>query len=262
MSSVVSAVYDAAGIVFQVQRYCLYDGPGIRTTVFLKGCPMRCEWCHNPESHLFQPEPMRVKGRNGYKEEIRGKRMSVEEVMEAVDRDRSFYTGSGGGVTFSGGEPLMQIEFLEQLLAASKERGYHTVVETAGDVPWSRFLSTLPFVDLFLYDVKVMDPGIHKAVTGVSNERILGNLQKLSEESKIPLWIRIPIVPGVNDHTAAMEAIARRIQPLRNIERVQLLPYHKSGESKYAALGRSCPTSDLSPPSPEHMRRLEEVFIR
>ena len=263
------------GIIFDIKRYAIHDGPGIRTTVFFKGCPMRCRWCHNPEGISKDPEvvfrqercrqcgdcvsvcPEDAIGDDGALRmidtakctlcgkcmevcgagalEIVGREMSVAEVMEIIEKDVIFYDESGGGVTFSGGEPLFQVAFLRELLRACRDHSVHTTVDTSGYCSFASFESIAEWVDLFLFDLKVMDDRIHEAYTGVSNRTILENLKRLSAEGK-SIVIRIPVVGGVNDEERAMENTARFLQSLRNLIRVDLLPYHRFGISKYNRL--------------------------
>ncbi|NLO83557.1 MAG: glycyl-radical enzyme activating protein [Clostridiales bacterium] len=287
------------GLVFNIQRFSIHDGPGIRTTVFFKGCSLRCFWCHNPESIHHEPQlqlflqkcigcgkcfencPVRahrmVNGERIFLRElciscgrcaedcyaealaIAGKWMTVREVMDEVIKDKPFYENSGGGVTLSGGEPLLQAGFVRELLEESKREGLHTAVDTAGNVPWEAFESVLPFVDLFLYDVKVADEELHRQVTGVSNTRILDNLKRLAGKGTTIL-IRIPVIPGVNDTPEEMERIGLLIKDLDNIEYADLLPFHGLGESKYASLGMEYKAKGYQPPEPELMDSLAEIL--
>jgi len=206
------------GTIFNIQRFCTHDGPGIRTTVFLKGCPLRCAWCHNPESHREAPEVFS----DG---EHCGRRVTAREVLETVLRDREFY-GETGGMTLSGGEPLMQAAFSLELLRLAKEAGLHTAVETSGYC--EDLTPFLPYVDLWLYDIKLTDSAAHRRWTGVGNELILENLQKLPEN----VILRCPIIEGVNlcrEHFAALQALGRPME---------FLPYHPLGLEKAKRLGR------------------------
>ncbi len=263
------------GTIFNIQRFSIHDGPGIRTTIFLKGCPLGCAWCHNPESQHALPQIMvraeRCQGcgacvsacANGSAVITQGKRqpatcracgncvdvcahdalelvgrtMTVTEVMQEIMKDELFYDQSGGGVSFSGGEPLLQAEFLENLLAACRRQGLHTVVDTCGYAPWPVLAKLAPLVDLFLFDVKLMDEARHKQYTGVSNRIILQNLTSLAALQK-QIEVRVPIIPGVNDDRKNMEALAEFLRPLP-ILGVKLLPYHAYGVPKYAYLGQA-----------------------
>ncbi|MBR4768242.1 MAG: glycyl-radical enzyme activating protein, partial [Lachnospiraceae bacterium] len=209
------------------------DGPGFRTTVFFKGCNLCCQWCHNPEGQAFSPEEMHFPDRTT----TAGRLYSAGEVMEIVLKDRRFYETSGGGVTFSGGECMLQTDFLETLLRQCKTAGIHTAVDTAGDVPFSVFQRILPFTDLFLYDLKLMDPEKHRHYTGAGNERILSNLAELLKRN-MHIFVRIPIVPGVNDTGEEMRKVRSFFDANGWPEKVELLPYHRMGVHKDEALGR------------------------
>ncbi len=266
-----------SGNIFDIQRFCVHDGPGIRTTVFLKGCTLRCLWCHNPEgvsaapqfsflpercigcgycarvcpneAHRMDPEKGHFLDRERctvcgacVKEcyagalELVGRQATVAEVMETVLRDRTFYETSGGGMTLSGGEPLMQINFTEALLRAAAEAGVHRAVETCGYVGWDRFERVLPLVDLFLYDVKETDPVKHVEFTGAPNAGILANLRTLHDRGAAVL-VRLPIVPGLNDrpdHFESLAALARELPGLRGFE---VMPYHRLGSGKRERFG-------------------------
>lgn len=244
------------GTIFDIERNSFVDGPGIRTTVFFKGCNLSCAWCHNPESQSLKKEILfyqnkcigcgRCEGLTVNDEsflcfhdakEICGKEYSVDEVFGEIVKDKAFYENSGGGVTFSGGECMLQIDFLCKILKKCKENGIDTAVDTAGHVSWEYFEKILPYTDLFLYDIKCFDAEKHKQYTGVSNELILENLKKLLE-SGAKIWIRIPIIPGVNDTEEELQKIREFLDLCGTPEKVELLPYHAMGEHKYEALGR------------------------
>jgi len=267
---------DVTGRIFDVQRFSVHDGPGIRTTVFLKGCPLRCRWCHNPESidprpqisflpsacigckrcmevcprgahrvvdgeRVFDRQRCEVCGKcveECYAEalEMVGRDATVGEVLDEVLRDRCFYETSGGGMTLSGGEPLSQIDFTDALLAAAKDANLHTCVETCGLADYKQLDRIRPMVDLFLYDWKETDPQRHKQSTGVSNERIAANLRAL-HAAGAKILLRCPIIPGLNDREGHFEGIARLARELDGLEGVELMPYHKLGESKTARFG-------------------------
>ena len=221
------------GMVFDIQRFSINDGPGIRTSVFLKGCNLRCAWCHNPES--ISPLPQSMDDR------ICGVEMDSEQVMSELCKDADFYKNSGGGVTLTGGEPLMQPEFTLEILKKCRAAGFHTVVDTAGNVDFTVFESVLPYCDLFLFDIKAADGRLHQAGTGADNARILENLKRL----RAPKWIRIPIIPGFNDAPKELESIAGLIRALDQVERICLLPFHALGFRKYKQLDMENPCSGL-----------------
>ena len=265
------------GLIFDVKRFAIHDGPGIRTTVFLKGCPLACWWCHNPESQVPGVEMLFRDGRciacgacveacprgalsrdaGGpaadparctrcgacaavcYAEarQVVGRETTVDEVMAEVERDSAFYRQSGGGVTFSGGEPLMQIDFLDGLLRASKERSFHTALDTCGYASWRDIDRIRALVDLFLYDLKVIEDECHRELTGVSNGLILENLAELSRRGHA-IFLRVAIVPGVNDNDVALREIGAFASRLRNVLELDILPYNRMGIDKYARLDR------------------------
>jgi len=290
------------GLIFDIQRARLDDGPGIRTTVFLKGCPLRCAWCSNPESQRPFPEIMynanlhidgceeciKICPANAIEknegEEIKinrdlcsaecsectkvcfsnaltvvGQRISVEEVLKVVEKDIPFYRSSNGGVTISGGEPLVQPEFTREVLKACKERGIHTVLDTSGYGRWEDLNEILKYVDLTLYDIKHMDPLKHKAYTGVSNELILENVRRMGQK-KMPIVIRLPIIPGINDSEKNINDLIGLIEEVSPL-RVDLLPYHRLGVSKYRMLGREYGLQGLEPPNREHLNHIRNLLI-
>lgn len=230
------------GIVFDIRRFCVHDGPGIRTTVFLKGCPLRCIWCHNPESQEIKIETIQkvhsFEGKKIAKNEQIGKNISVDEVMKSILKDQVFYSESNGGVTFSGGEPLSQPNFLQELLQLSKSNGLHTTVDTCGYSETAHFEAIFPFTDLFLYDLKHPDPQIHKKFTGADNRLILQNLEWLSAQNT-KIIIRIPVVPGFNDSEKVMNQTVDLLKELaKNLLEINLLPYHEMAKKKYERLGK------------------------
>ena len=272
--------------IFDIERSSYVDGPGIRTTVFFKGCNLRCAWCHNPESQSPKPQMMFYKnkctGCGKCKEkcpnhlescelcgkctiycprdarEICGKEYTVDEVLKEILKDKTFYDNSGGGVTFSGGECMLQIDFLEEILKECKKNGIHTAVDTAGHVPFECFEQIIPYTDLFLYDVKCYDSDKHRQYTGASNELILSNLGRLLKMG-IAIWVRIPIIPTVNDSEEEMLNIKNFIISCGSPEKIELLPYHAMGEHKYAAIGKQAQT--FSVPSKEKISQLKRVFV-
>ncbi len=271
--------------IFDIQRNSYVDGPGIRTTVFFKGCNLKCAWCHNPESQNPKREMLFYKdkciGCGKCKEkcpnslekcdfcekctivcpqdarEICGKEYTAEELLKIVLKDKAFYDASGGGVTFSGGECMLQVDFLEEILRLCKENGIHTAVDTAGHVPYDYFERILPYTDLFLYDVKCLDSEKHKKFVGVSNARILENLEKLLAAGASVL-VRIPVIPEVNDSAEEMKAVFAFLRKGNNAPRVELLPYHRMGEHKYTALGKEATLFEV--PSEEKMALLRKIF--
>lgn len=245
------------GTIFDIQRFSVHDGPGIRTTVFMKGCPLKCPWCHNPEGLCreiqlqFFAENCIGCGRCGDRSSLEdalhcptgalkvcGRQICSEEVLKEILKDQMFY-GNDGGVTFSGGECLLQADFVAEVLTKAKEAGISTAVDTSGCVPWSSLEKVTEVCDLFLYDIKMINPQKHREIIGAENDRILHNLQKLSDLSK-PVWIRIPVIPGINDSEKEMEGIADFLSTLQNIKQITLMPYHTLGKSKYETLGLLC----------------------
>jgi pyruvate formate lyase activating enzyme len=265
------------GTVFNIQRHAVHDGPGIRTLIFLKGCPLSCTWCSNPESQAYGPEVLfdqeecvgcgdcvavcptgaleqTEDGRIVYRRELcvgcgkcageclydarslAGRLYTTEELLEEIRKDEAFYLTSGGGVTFSGGEPLAQPGFLGETLLACRETGIHTAIETTGSAAPERLEKIIPLVDLFLYDIKQLDSEKHRDMTSVSNGLILENLRRVVD-SGASVWIRIPVVPGFNDSVEAITPILDHARQL-GVSRVHLLPYHAYGSNKYRLLDR------------------------
>jgi len=285
------------GLVFNIQRYSIQDGPGIRTTVFLKGCPMDCWWCHNPESQDPETEIVVIEGRcihcgecwkvcpqesagapgapDGTRRCIRcgacvavcptgarqmvGRPMTAADVLAEVLKDRVFYEESGGGVTFSGGEPLLQPGFLKAVLAACHSASLHTAVDTCGFAPKEDLLAIAPLADLFLYDLKFMDEASHVRYTGASGAGILDNLRALGRVHE-NIWIRIPIVPGINDSADHLEALARCASSLSGVRQVNVLPYHEAGAYKSPRVGKAYRLQKIAPPSPERMEDVAAKF--
>lgn len=283
------------GTVFDIRKYSIHDGPGIRTAVFLKGCPLRCTWCHNPESQAREPEMIVREGRcircgacagacpEGAVQFIDGKpvtdwnrckrcgtcvdacfadareriglQMSVADVLAEIVRDTAFYDESGGGVTLSGGEPLMQPEFAAALLRECKAREIHTALDTCGFASWAAVNQVRPYVDLFLYDLKQLDDARHREVTGAPVGPILENLRRLAEHGHA-IRIRLPVIPGVNDDDASIHAIAAFAASLPGVQGLDLLPYHATAADKYARMNRPYLLADVRP-LPE--RRIAEL---
>lgn len=283
------------GIVFDIQRYSVHDGPGLRTNVFLKGCPLRCAWCANPESQNLQPElmlvahncmtcgqfatPCPVCWERAGSANIRiealgerpfvcptgaihwvGERRTAGEVMAEVRRDAPFYDRSGG-LTLTGGEATMQPAFTEALLRLARVEGIHTALETSGHTQWHVFERLLPHLDLLLYDVKHVDSELHRRYTGLDNALILANLRRIADLPAPKLIVRVPVIPGFNADVASLRAIAVFMLSLgQRVSEINLLPYHTLGKSKYQALGRDYPWADQPRLSDAEMQRLAEVM--
>jgi len=273
--------YEMEGVLFNIQRYSLHDGPGIRTIPFFKGCPLSCKWCSNPESQRPQPELIFKKSdcircgkcieackqqalsvSNAFfidRErciqcgkctqvcptqalEMKGKRMTVADVMRELQKEENLYRRSGGGITLSGGEPLAQPAFARELLKACKEKGWHTAIETTGFTTPEVIADVFPYVDLALTDIKAINPAIHLANTGIENSQILENLLRISFLTKT--IVRIPVIPGVNDNPEEIHNIAEFARLMSNVDTLHLLPYHSFGENKYGLLGRIYPMGE------------------
>jgi pyruvate formate lyase activating enzyme len=288
------------GLIFDIKKYSIHDGPGIRTTVFFKGCPLSCWWCHNPESQARAVEmmvrdkrcigcgacvetcPQQAITLNGHGAPVTnwekcdacgdcaavcyaearqqvGRQMSVAEVLADIERDRAFYDESGGGVTFSGGEPLLQPDFLLALLRACRERDIHTALDTCGHARWPALDRVRPYVNLFLYDLKLMDEAKHRQVTGVSNRLILDNLQRLSQAGHA-ITVRIPVIPGVNDDDDSLRQIAAFLAGLPHLQGVELLPYHRIALDKYVRLNKAYLLDDTQPPPVERMAEIGQMM--
>jgi len=292
------------GLIYNIQRYSVHDGPGIRTTVFFKGCPLRCRWCQNPESirnfseigysrlkcsadylcvnacsanaiHpgkakagiIIDREACKVCRDHGCVDacpnnalRVLGTLMSVEEVLNHVASDILFYRNSNqGGVTLSGGEPLHQPLFALNLLKGCKERGLHTVLDTSGYADWSILKEMLACVDRVLYDIKCFAPEDHIRLTGVSNAKILRNLELIALETDTPVIARIPLIPGYNDSERNILATAEFLRNIR-LKEVNLLPYHRLGVGKYKTVGKRYSLNKVAAPSEEHLSRLKKIF--
>lgn len=293
---------ELTGLVFDIQKFATHDGGGIRTVIFLKGCPLSCAWCANPESitatqeltfipnncigcekcltacpqqalalgrtEAVMPEIDRIRCtlcgeclKTCYPGALNiiGRHLSVAELLTIVERDRMFYQQSGGGVTFSGGEPLMQVAFLTAALQEAKRREIHTSIETSAFLPWDKLRPVLQYVDLALVDLKHMDEQQHLALTGVPNRLILDNLRRMAAVGQ-PLRIRLPLVPGCNDSEKNMRATAEFIQNLANVQGVDILPYHRLGVTKWSQLDRSYRLPETAPPSQDYVLTRVEQF--
>ncbi len=240
------------GRIFDIQRYSIHDGNGIRTIVFLKGCVLCCRWCCNPESQDYKIETMLVQG----EPKVIGQDVTVGEVLETVKKDRAYYRRTGGGMTLSGGESLCQPEFARALLKAAKEEGIPTAMESMGCAKWEVIEGILPWLDQYLLDIKHMDGAKHKEYTGRSNELMLENAKKIADSGMTELSIRIPVIPGFNDTEEEIRAIGAYTRKLRHVKRLHLLPYHRLGQDKYRGLGREYLMGDVKPPSNEKMETL------
>ena len=280
----------SSGTIFDVKRFAIHDGPGIRTTIFFKGCPLSCPWCHNPESQRARPELLfwaerctgcgacvgvcpvgAVSLENGtavtdrslcagcgacieacptHAREIAGEAWSLDRLLETIERDLLFYDESGGGVTLSGGEPLAQPEFALSVLAACKDRRIHTAVDTCGFAEWDVLDAVASQTDLFLYDVKQLDDDRHRELTGVSNVLILENLERLGESGR-RIWIRYPLIPSVNDAEEDIVALGKLVSRLRSVDAIHLLPFHRGGERKRVGLGLSMARIPVDAPAAE-----------
>ena len=297
------SINEISGVVFNLQHYSIHDGPGIRTTVFLKGCPLRCLWCQNPESQAMHPEIMlnldkctgcrtcveacpegaiSMQGDKSVTDRERctgcgacadvcpyeartlmGKDMTAGEVFEDVNKDAIFYTNSGGGVTISGGDPVFQPDFSAAILALCQEAGIHTAIETSGFCKWDKFKKILDHADLVLYDIKHMDSQAHKECTGVPNELILDNARRIYHDMKLPMALRVPVIPGYNDAVDNLEKLANFVSDELGPEvRVHLLAYHRLGIGKNEQLEKDAPLADLQPPDEPYMEELKNIFIR
>jgi len=297
------------GLVLNIQHFCTHDGPGMRTTVFLKGCSLRCKWCSNPESIHPKPElaydNKKCIGKkqcgfclkppfpenafyviDGPDDRVHvnwdlasecgqdcasicptgaiylfGQKMTVDQVLDEVDQDSSFYRESGGGITLSGGECLLQPDFAAALLKGAHERGIDTTIETACNVPWRFVEQVLPHVDTMLHDHKLTDPVRHRKWTGVDNSRILENFKKAYEAFPNTRFIaRTPLIPGVNDDEAHIRSVLAFIRPYKNVIDYELLPYHRFGESKYSFLGRIYEMEDFHAPTEESLAHLRAII--
>ena len=262
-------------IISNIKRFAVHDGPGIRTTVFFKGCPLKCVWCHNPESISFKPqtafyrhkcigcgacreEHFKAENCLGNARVLYGTEVTVEELMPRLLEDRDFYETSGGGVTLSGGECLAQADFCAELLKRLKQEGINTAVDTCGFVSREKLDKVIPYTDTFLYDIKAMDEAVHIRCTGQSNRIILENLRYLDALGK-PIEVRFPYVPGYNDDQT--EKIAEFLKSLKNIKAVKVLPYHNYAGSKYLALGMDN-TLPKELPTEEALRIAEEKLTK
>jgi pyruvate formate lyase activating enzyme len=259
---------NANGFIFDLKRFAIHDGPGIRTTVFFKGCPLQCWWCHNPESRKLFPEKFDGcnvrRGLNhalSAKEDEVGREVTNEELMKEIEKDRIFYDESGGGVTFSGGEPLMQPDFLKELLTICKDSGIHTSVDTSGYASADTLQKIINLPDLFLFDLKMMDDELHQKYTGVSNKKIHQNLKTIDEAGN-KIFIRVPVVPGVTDSKENLSATRDFIATLSNVLEIDLLPYHRAGEGKYKKFNKENKLYNIVIPENGYMEEIKKNFSK
>jgi len=250
-------------VIFDIKRYTVHDGPGIRQTIFFKGCPLSCWWCHNPESISREIQTVAKTDRIGssvfQSTETIGKRTTVDELFEKVLKDSVFYEESGGGVTLSGGEPALQYEAVAALARLCKDASIHTALDTSGFAPRRNYELLSEVIDLFLFDIKHIDEAEHLRYTGVSNKLIIENLGFLNERGK-NICARIPIIPGINDNSDVMKRIIELIKKHDSISEVYLLPYHPSGRKKYQTLGKPYLAEHIAEPSKEYMDDLKQMF--
>jgi pyruvate formate lyase activating enzyme len=290
----------AKGTIFDIKRYAIHDGPGIRTTIFLKGCSLRCQWCQNPEGQETDPEiilrssrcakecnecvsvcPLAAISKDGnsvqidkakcdlcakcedvcvYEAlEVVGREMTVQEVMDEIEKDKVFFDESGGGITFSGGEPLVQKVFLEALIKEIRKKNIHVALDTSGYMSFEDLDRISDKVDLFLYDLKIVDEEKHEKYTGVSNKLILENLRKLAEQGK-PVVVRIPLISGINDDDQSIHMFVDYLQSLKSVKQINLLSYHKGGSEKHRRLRRERSPRTFQTPSDERIKEIKKIL--
>jgi len=245
---------NTTGRIFDIQRFSVHDGPGVRTIIFLKGCFLRCKWCCNPESQKREIETMLVDG----KEKVMGRDVTVAELMTDIEKDRIYYRRSGGGVTLSGGESLAQPDFAAAILRACKEKGINTALESTACAGYDKIQKLLPYLDLYLMDIKHINSQKHKQFTTQPNELILENAKRLAADAK-KLIIRVPVIPTFNDTEQEIRDIAEFTKSLKTVEELHLLPYHRLGEDKYKGLGRTYEMHGIDLIPAEHIQRLKNV---
>ncbi len=255
------------GEIFDLRKFSIHDGPGIRTTVFFRGCPLSCWWCHNPEGigrpGEFHPVAIGRKSSRPVMDEndrYVGPKVKVEAVAREVLKDKVFYDESGGGVTMSGGEPMMQPEFLGELLKLCTINGIHTALDTSGFAPWSEYEKLKGTVDLFLFDLKLIDDRDHMRYTGVSNRVIHENLGKLCTRGE-RIWIRIPLIPGITDGDGAIDSILAFLRDYDKLKRVCLLPYNRMGEDKFMRMNLNYKPGRLRTQSKRTIARIRDRFL-
>lgn len=244
--------------IFRIQRYSIHDGPGIRTTVFFQGCPLACAWCHNPESQamhraigegdgavIADTDPLILAGR----------------IMKEIEKDLIFYDESGGGATFSGGEPLCQPDLVMALAAACRKKEIHTCLDTSGAVPWEIMARAARAVDMILYDIKAVDPDLHTRLTGRSSDRILRNLKHLSREG-LPVVLRFPLIPGCTDTDENLSAVMDFLVHNTGFRKIHVLPFHHTARGKYEAMNLTDPMAETQPPEPDAVETVAQQFRR
>ncbi len=248
--------------IFDIKHYAIHDGPGIRQTIFFKGCPLDCWWCHNPESRSSEiisvSKEKNEKGTVCDTETV-GRIITIDDLMTEIGKDIIFFEESGGGVTLSGGEPLAQFEFVSDLLKKCKERDIHTCIDTSGFVRKSKFEAIAPYTDLFLYDIKHIDDNLHRKYTGVSNRIIIDNLKFLDSLNK-EIWIRYPLIPGVNNDESDIFRFMAMLSELKYSHPISVLPYHKIGSHKYAKFGIENRSNGFDEPDEEEVRLAVNTF--
>jgi len=245
------------GTIFRIKKYALHDGPGIRTTVFFKGCPLSCQWCHNPEGIDPRPESMApAHSATGVRQTI-GKVVTVANVLQEIEKDLIFYDESGGGVTFSGGEPLLQAPFLAALLAACRQHDIHTTLDTAGYAPEKVCQAIAAQSDLIFFDLKIMDDARHRKFTGVSNRLILENLKRLAGGGR-SIHIRLPLIPGITDDDSNIRQVAQFVKSLEGVQPIDLLPYHRTAEGKYRRLDKTNPMGSVPALTDERVQTVKQ----
>lgn len=253
------------GLIYDIKRFALHDGPGIRSTVFFKGCPLNCHWCHNPESRIAYPEEVescrRLGDKTFFQHQITGYEIDDDELMETLMRDRAFMEESGGGVSFSGGEPLMQAGFLEEMLVRLTSRGIHTAVDTSGYCDPLVFERIAPKADLFLFDFKHPDRDKHMQYTGVFNDLIMRNLSFLHEQT-IKTIIRIPVIPDINDGFYAEETAGILQERFPGFREIHLLPYHSTADHKYRQYTIDNPMKGVDSLYPADIQNEVKIFER
>lgn len=253
------------GLIFSIKRYSVHDGPGIRVSFFLKGCPLSCWWCHNPEGIPADRQKVtrieRIGTAQFCKVEDAGSWYAVNDILGILEKERVFFSESGGGVTFTGGEPLLQHQFLTEALSACTEKGFHTAVDTSGYAPAGHLKSVLPFTDLFLFDIKLLNDTKHIHYTGISNSLILSNFRMLIDSGK-NIIVRIPVIPGLNDSNEDLELLRNFLEEYRevNLLGISLLPFHKIGVAKYKKFNMIYKMKGTEQPSDVRMKELKEFF--